>query len=82
MHGFGFAGSLAEIGVPQMQLATARFAFNIGVEAGQLAVVAITMVVLIGLARATEKAEARALALTTYAIGSLGSYWLIQGLIG
>ncbi|MEM1190671.1 MAG: HupE/UreJ family protein [Pseudomonadota bacterium] len=82
VHGFGFAGSLAEIGLPQMQLATALFAFNIGVEAGQLAVVAITMLVLTGLAQATEKAEARALTLTTYSIGSLGSYWLIEGIIG
>ncbi|MEM1144696.1 MAG: HupE/UreJ family protein, partial [Pseudomonadota bacterium] len=82
VHGFGFAGSLAEIGLPQMQLATALFAFNIGVEAGQLAVVAMTMLVLTGLARATEKTEARALILATYSIGSLGSYWLIEGLIG
>ncbi|MEM6301695.1 MAG: HupE/UreJ family protein [Pseudomonadota bacterium] len=82
VHGFGFAGSLAEIGLPQMQLATALFAFNIGVEAGQLAVVAITMLVLTGLARATKEAEARALTLITYSIGSLGSYWLIEGLIG
>ena len=82
VHGFGFAGSLAEIGLPQMQLATALFAFNIGVEAGQLAVVAITMLVLVGLARATKEAEARALTLVTYTIGSLGSYWLIEGLIG
>ncbi len=81
VHGFGFAGSLAEIGLPQMQLAAALFAFNIGVEAGQLLVVAITMLILRGLARATDEAEGHALKLTTYVIGSVGSYWLIDRLV-
>jgi len=82
VHGFGFAGSLAEIGLPQVQLAAALFAFNIGVEAGQLLVVGITMLILGVLARATAKIEVPALTLTTYLIGSVGSYWLIERVIG
>ncbi len=82
VHGFGFAGALADIGLPQTQLAMALFAFNIGVEAGQLLVVALTLVVLAGLSRAPDKAEYGGLKFATYAIGVTGSFWLIERLIG
>ncbi|WOE76656.1 HupE/UreJ family protein [Alterisphingorhabdus coralli] len=82
VHGFGFAGALADIGLPQTQLATALFAFNVGVEAGQLLVVAITLLILAALRRAPETAQSRTLKLATYAIGTTGSFWLIERLIG
>jgi len=82
IHGFGFAGALADIGLPQTQLAAALFAFNVGVEAGQLLVVALTMIVLAGLNRVPPLAERRALTAATYAIGAVGSYWLIERIIG
>ena len=82
VHGFGFAGALADIGLPQTQLATALFAFNVGVEAGQLLVVAATIAVLAVLRKAPDVAESRVLKLATYAIGTIGSYWLIERLIG
>jgi hypothetical protein len=40
LHGFGFAGALAELGLPSRALAEALLGFNAGVEAGQLAIVA------------------------------------------
>lgn len=40
LHGFGFAGALAELGLPSGSLALSLAGFNLGVEAGQLAVVA------------------------------------------
>ncbi len=82
VHGFGFAGALADIGLPQTQLATALFAFNVGVEAGQLLVVAITICVLAALRQVPAKAENRALRFATYAIGATGSFWLIERVIG
>ncbi|MEM1197271.1 MAG: HupE/UreJ family protein [Pseudomonadota bacterium] len=82
VHGFGFAGALADIGLPQTQLATALFAFNLGVEAGQLLVVGVTMVILAALARAPTHTQGQALKLTTYVIGTVGSFWLIERLIG
>jgi hydrogenase/urease accessory protein HupE len=39
LHGFGFAGALAEIGLPQEQLAATLLLFNIGIEIGQLVVI-------------------------------------------
>jgi hydrogenase/urease accessory protein HupE len=41
IHGFGFAGALAELGLPQAQAPSALFSFNLGVELGQLAVLAL-----------------------------------------
>ncbi|MEO1044760.1 MAG: HupE/UreJ family protein [Pseudomonadota bacterium] len=82
VHGFGFAGALADIGLPQTQLATALFAFNIGVEAGQLLVVAVTLLVLAALRQVPEMAWNRTLKFATYGIGTTGSFWLIERLIG
>lgn len=82
VHGFGFAGALADIGLPQTQLATALFAFNIGVEAGQLLVVALTLVVLAALKRIPNTTQNNLLKFATYGIGMIGSFWLIERLIG
>jgi len=41
VHGFGFAGALAELGLPQGALAASLLGFNVGVEVGQLAIVAV-----------------------------------------
>ncbi len=41
VHGFGFASVLADLGLPQASLRPALVAFNLGVEAGQLAIVAL-----------------------------------------
>jgi hypothetical protein len=41
IHGFGFASVLADLGLPRNILALALVGFNLGVEAGQLAIVAV-----------------------------------------
>ena len=41
MHGFGFAGALADLGLPAGSLALSLAGFNVGVELGQLAIVAV-----------------------------------------
>jgi hypothetical protein len=40
LHGMGFAGALAELGLPRSEFLTALLSFNVGVEAGQLTVIA------------------------------------------
>jgi hydrogenase/urease accessory protein HupE len=47
LHGMGFAGALQELGLPRAEFATALVTFNLGVEAGQLAVIA-TAFLLVG----------------------------------
>ncbi len=39
LHGMGFAGALKELGLPRSEFLTALVTFNVGVEAGQLAVI-------------------------------------------
>jgi hypothetical protein len=43
LHGFGFAGALAEVGLPQHAIAVALLFFNVGVEIGQLIFVAAVL---------------------------------------
>ena len=83
VHGFGFAGVLAELELPAQQLAAALFGFNAGVELGQLAVVACHWPLLRALAR---PAGGRALALVaetgSAAICGLGLYWFLTRSFG
>ena len=46
LHGFGFAGALTEIGLPQGDIPLALFTFNVGVEVGQLIFIAAVLSIL------------------------------------
>lgn len=81
-HGFGFAGALSDIGLPQGEIASALLAFNLGVEAGQLLVIAALVALLAIVTRVLPKAEAPALRAATYGIGITGSFWLIERVVG
>ena len=78
LHGFGFAAALAEIGLPAGEIPLALFAFNVGVEFGQLAIVAATLAVLAVLARFTPRLQRPSTVAGAYAIGAVASAWLIQ----
>lgn len=82
LHGFGFAGALADIGLPQGEIASALVAFNVGVEAGQLLVIAVLIALLAALRRAAPLAEIPAIRIATYAIGITGSFWLFERVVG
>ena len=78
LHGFGFAGALSDVGLPQGQIPIALLFFNLGVEAGQLMFIAAALSAIALLRRIrlplpqwTELAPA-------YAIGSLAMFWVIQ----
>jgi len=75
VHGLGFAGALQQIGLPQNHLLVALLTFNIGVEFGQLLVVALAGLAARTLLRAPLFARARTAAL--YAIGSVAAWWSI-----
>ena len=82
IHGFGFAGALREIGLPEGEVPAALISFNLGVEAGHLAVVAAVLLVLEALRRIRAGALAPTIRYASYAIGITGSYWLIDRLVG
>ena len=77
LHGFGFAGALKEIGLPESDVPVALLTFNLGVEAGQLLVVVVSMSVLTLLRRFGGTLTRPALTAATYAIGITASYWFI-----
>jgi hydrogenase/urease accessory protein HupE len=81
LHGFGFAGALAEIGLPQTDVPTALLAFNLGVEAGQLAIVATTLSAIAAVQKLSAAAFPPVVRVTSYAIGILANSWLIERLV-
>src|SRR4029077_2476232 len=74
LHGLGFAGALAEVGLPQGEIPLALFAFNVGVECGQLAFIAAILSVG-GLARLlVPRTPIWALDAIAYGVGCTASY--------
>ncbi len=61
VHGLGFASVLQEIGLPQRGLALALASFNIGVEIGQVCIIAATVPILMVVARRSERAYGKVL---------------------
>lgn len=81
IHGFGFAGALAEIGLPQGDVPLALLTFNVGVEIGQLAVVGAALLLLGAVNRIAAKALGGIRLACAYAVGSIAMYWLIERLV-
>lgn len=78
LHGFGFAGALKEIGLPQSDLATALLTFNLGVEAGQLFIVITTAAILHLLRRFASALAPTVVKVATYGIGTIAAFWFIE----
>jgi hydrogenase/urease accessory protein HupE len=78
IHGFGFAYVLKEFGLPQAALGWSLFAFNLGVEIGQLLIVAVVAGALM-LVRRNSDVAARLIALLgSIAVILAGVYWFIE----
>jgi hydrogenase/urease accessory protein HupE len=78
LHGFAFAGSLADIGLPQHNVPAALLLFNCGVEVGQLVFVGVVLSALWALRRLPRPLLARARWVTPYAVGTLATYWMLE----
>lgn len=79
LHGFGFAGALAEIGLPQNEVPLALLFFNVGVELGQLVfVLAILLVAYVIKPMLSTVSIRRCTIALTYCIGSLASFWVYE----
>jgi len=75
VHGFGFAGALSELGLPTGARLASLVGFNLGVEIGQLAVVALVLPVLFGLRRKAWYARI-AMPAISLGIALLAGYWM------
>ena len=80
LHGMGFAGALKELGLPRSEFVTALVTFNVGVEAGQLAVIA-TAFLLVGWGCARQTwYRSRIVVPASAVIAATAVYWTIERL--
>lgn len=78
LHGLGFAGALARIGIPQGEIPIALLTFNIGVEVGQLAFVAVVLVLIQRLRKLDVQWPSWTPLIPGYVIGSVAAFWLLD----
>jgi hypothetical protein len=80
LHGFGFASAMSAAGLPPADLPLALVSFNVGVEIGQLAFVAVVLLLWRALRGLSIQWPAPARLLPAYVVGSLGAFWAVQRL--
>lgn len=78
LHGLGFAGVLLDIGLPESDFVTALVAFNIGVELGQVAVIAGAWLLLAAAFRHRDWYRARIVIPGSLVIATIGLYWTFE----
>ena len=77
IHGFGFASVLLDLGLPRHSLVLSLLGFNLGVELGQLAAVALYFVLAYGI-RSTDLYRKALLSGGSAAIGLIATAWMIE----
>ncbi len=88
LHGLGFASALREIGLPEGDVPLALFAFNLGVEAGQVLFIAVVLALgaafvrLCPAGRGLLAPGSRGLVAVAYGVGTLAAFWVIERLAG
>jgi hydrogenase/urease accessory protein HupE len=80
VHGFGFASVLRELHLPRSSVAAALVTFNLGVEVGQVCIVALA-VPLLALLRNWRWFEPLGVRVCSLAVGCLGLTWLVQRIV-
>jgi len=78
IHGFGFAYVLKEFGLPRAALGWSLFAFNLGVEIGQLMIVLVAAGTLAFIRRRSEPAARRIAIVGSIAVIAAGAFWFVQ----
>jgi hydrogenase/urease accessory protein HupE len=80
IHGFGFAAALRELALPRQAVPGALLSFNLGVEAGQIAVLAamVPLVLLVQRTRWLEGARAR---IPSLGVAAVGAVWFVARIV-
>lgn len=81
LHGMGFAGVLRDLGLPRGDFLTALITFNLGVEAGQLAVVVLAFGVVAWWRRNPVSYRRLVVQPASFAIALAGVYWMVERLL-
>lgn len=82
LHGFGFAGALTEVGLPNNAIPIALLGFNLGVEIGQVIFIIAIISLMYLLNKLIKNMPSLLPHIAIYAIGSLASFWLIERVSG
>lgn len=77
LHGLGFAGALREAGLPATDVPLALLSFNLGIEAGQLAFVAVVLAAMAILRPLFSGLPRLAHRVPVYGMGIAASYWML-----
>lgn len=80
LHGFAFAGALADIGLPRGEIALSLLLFNLGVELGQLLFIAVVLAASWIAARRARPLPAWTRLIPPYAVGAFAAAWFIERL--
>ncbi|WP_437626109.1 HupE/UreJ family protein [Sorangium sp. So ce1151] len=80
LHGLGFASSLLDIGLPEKHVPTALLFFNVGVEVGQLGVIALVVALRLFAERLPVQPATVRRGLV-YAMGGMAGYWSIERIV-
>ncbi|MEO7329593.1 MAG: HupE/UreJ family protein [Minicystis sp.] len=78
LHGFGFAGALRALGLPEGQVPLSLLSFNLGVELGQLAFVLLALALLHLARKPLSRAPAWLSRAPAYLLGSLAALWCFE----
>jgi hydrogenase/urease accessory protein HupE len=82
LHGLGFAGALAEVGLPAREIPLALLSFNTGIELAQIAFLVAAGALLFAWLPVAKRLPAWSAAVPVYAIGSLAAYWVLERVAG
>ena len=82
LHGFGFAGALSNVGLPQNEIPLALLMFNVGVELGQLLFVTAILALVVVLQRVCTNWPAWIRQAPAYGIGGVAAFWFIERVSG
>ncbi len=82
LHGFGFAGALSDVGLPQNEVPLALLMFNVGVELGQLMFIAVILVFVMAMRKVRKEWPAWVYQVPAYGIGSIAAFWFFERLNG
>ena len=78
LHGFGFAGALSDIGLPQAHIPVALLFFNLGVEAGQLLFIAAILSLIYLQQRLRLQLPRWSESVPPYLVGTVAMFWVMQ----
>lgn len=82
LHGLGFAGALREAGLPAGEIPLALLSFNVGIEAGQVGVVVVLLMLGVVARPLVARAPAWLTRVPVYVMGALAAFWCFERALG